>query len=110
MKPPNTCAKTTRQLLARIYEKHLNYSQTDTIMYHLSRWMDHWDEATVQWGPQETCSLEWEVWSAERSWAQSRATCPAHQGPEPSWLCVLFTSLHPGDKTLTKQTNLHDNS
>lgn len=45
MKPPNTCAKTTRQLPARIYEKHLNYSQTDTIMYHLSRWMYHWDES-----------------------------------------------------------------
>lgn len=47
--------KTTRQLLARIYEKHLNYrirhrSQTDTIMYHLCGWMDNWDESNSPTG------------------------------------------------------------
>lgn len=64
-------------------------------------------KATVRREPQETCYLEWEAWSAERSRDPEPSHLPADQGPEP-WGCVCsFTSLHPGAKTLTKQTQTY---
>lgn len=106
MKPPNTCAKTTRQLLARIYEKHLNYSQTDTIMYHLSGGWTTGMKAAVGRGPQETCSLEWEAGSAEELGPESGHRSRTPRSRALRAVCAP-SPLRPADKTLTKQTQIY---
>lgn len=64
-------------------------------------------KATVRREPQETCYLEREAWRAERSETQSRATFLQAKVPSPGGCVCSFTSLHPGAKTLTKQTQTY---